>query len=57
VNSENGRRRWEDNIKADLKETEYEDVDRIYLAQDTVQWWVLVHSNEPSASIKAEEIS
>jgi hypothetical protein len=27
--------RWEDNIKVELKEIVWEDVDRIYLAQDT----------------------
>jgi hypothetical protein len=34
------RRRWEDNIKTYLKEIEFEDVDCIHLAQDTVsrQW-------------------
>jgi hypothetical protein len=28
------RRRWEDNVKVDLKETRYEDVVRIRLGQD-----------------------
>jgi hypothetical protein len=32
-----GRHRWEDNIEMDIKETEFEDVDRIHLAQDMVQ--------------------
>jgi hypothetical protein len=30
--------RWEDNIKIDLKEISYADVDWIRLAQDRVQW-------------------
>jgi hypothetical protein len=34
-------RRWED-IKMDIKETGYECVDWIHLAQDTEQWWALV---------------
>jgi phage gp16-like protein len=28
------RHKLEDKVKMDIKETEYEDVDRIYLAQD-----------------------
>jgi hypothetical protein len=36
------RSRWVD-IKMDLKETGCEDVDWIHLAQDRVQWWVLVN--------------
>jgi hypothetical protein len=34
------RRRWEDNIKLDLREIGIGEVDWIQLAQDTVQWWV-----------------
>jgi hypothetical protein len=30
--------RWEDNIKINLKETEWEDVSWIHLAQDRDQW-------------------
>jgi hypothetical protein len=30
-------RRWEDNIKIDLKEIGWDDVDWIHMAQDTVQ--------------------
>jgi hypothetical protein len=29
--------RWEDNIKMDLKELRYEDVDRIHMLQDRIQ--------------------
>jgi hypothetical protein len=35
------RHRWDDNIKMDLKETEWEGVDKMYLAQDRDQWWAL----------------
>jgi hypothetical protein len=38
------RRRWEDNIKIDLKATAYEDVERIYLLPDTDQWRALVNT-------------
>jgi hypothetical protein len=33
------RRRWEDNIKIDLREIEWEGVDWIYLAQGRNHWW------------------
>jgi hypothetical protein len=39
---ERPRRRWEDNIKMDLRET---GIDRAYwipLAQDRIQWWPFV---------------
>jgi hypothetical protein len=36
------RNRWED-ISMNLKETGYEGVDWIHLAQDMVQWWALVN--------------
>jgi hypothetical protein len=36
------RRRWEDNIKINLKETEWDGVDWIHLAQDRDQWRALV---------------
>jgi hypothetical protein len=36
------RRRWVDNIKMDLREVEWDDMDRIYLAQDRDQWRALV---------------
>jgi hypothetical protein len=32
------RHRWEDNIKMDLREIEFGDVDWIYLAQDRDRW-------------------
>jgi hypothetical protein len=37
-----GNAKWEDNIKMDLRETEWEGVDWIYLAQDKGQWEILV---------------
>jgi hypothetical protein len=41
--------RCEDTIKMDLKEIGCEDMDLIYLTQDTIQWWALYkHDNEPS---------
>jgi hypothetical protein len=36
------RRRWEDNIKMDLGEVGFGDVDWIDLAQDRDRWWALV---------------
>jgi hypothetical protein len=38
------RRRWEDNIKLDLREKEFGDVDWIHLAQDTDKWRALVYT-------------
>jgi hypothetical protein len=38
------RRRWEDNIKIDLRETGFGDVDQIYLAQDRDRWQDLVNT-------------
>jgi len=38
------RRRWEDNIKMDLKEIGIDDANWIRLAHDTVQWRVLVNA-------------
>jgi len=37
------RYRWEDNIRMDLRKTGWEGVDRIHLAHDRDQWWVLVN--------------
>jgi hypothetical protein len=34
--------RWEDNIRTDLRETAWESVDWIHMAQDRVQKWALV---------------
>jgi hypothetical protein len=36
------RRRWEDNIKMDLREIGFGDVDWIHLAQDRDRWRALV---------------
>jgi hypothetical protein len=38
------RRRWEDNIKMDLRETEISGANWILLAQDRVQWRVCVNT-------------
>jgi hypothetical protein len=38
------RRRWEENIKMDFRETEWEGVDCIHLAQDKGQWRALVNT-------------
>jgi hypothetical protein len=38
------RRRWVDNIKMDLGEVGWDDVDRIDLAQDRNKWRALVNS-------------
>jgi hypothetical protein len=38
------RRRWEDNIKMDLREIWFGDVDRINLAQDRDRWRALVNT-------------
>jgi hypothetical protein len=37
------RRRWEDNIKMDLREIRFGDVERIHLAQDRDRWRALVN--------------
>jgi hypothetical protein len=38
------RRRCERSIKVDLKETRFEDVEWINLAQDSVVWWAVVNT-------------
>jgi hypothetical protein len=38
------RRRWEDNIKMDLREVGWEGMDWIELIQDRDRWWVLVNA-------------
>jgi hypothetical protein len=38
------RRRWVDNIKIDLREIEWDGVDRIDLAQDRDKWRALVNT-------------
>ncbi|KAJ4442482.1 hypothetical protein ANN_04068 [Periplaneta americana] len=47
------RRRWEDNIKMDLREVRYDDRDWINLAQDRDKWRAYVSDNEPPGSLKA----
>ncbi|KAJ4451751.1 hypothetical protein ANN_03222 [Periplaneta americana] len=47
------RRRWEDNIKMDLREVGYGDRDWINLAQDRDQWRAYVNGNEPPGSLNA----
>jgi hypothetical protein len=37
------RRRWEDNIRMDLREIGIDETSWIELAQDTVQWWAFVN--------------
>jgi hypothetical protein len=37
------RRSWEDNIKVDLGEIGWDDMDWIRLARDRDQWWALVN--------------
>jgi hypothetical protein len=38
------RCRWENNIRTDLEETGWEDVDWIHMAQDRDQWRALVNT-------------
>jgi hypothetical protein len=38
------RRRWEDNIKMDLREVGFGDVDWINLSRDRGTWWVFVNT-------------
>jgi hypothetical protein len=38
------RRRWEDNIKMDLREIGFGDVDWIHWAQDRGRWWAVVNT-------------
>jgi hypothetical protein len=50
------KRRWEDNIKMDLQEVGWGDMDAIDLAQDRDRWRALVKAaNEPSGSLKCRE--
>jgi hypothetical protein len=49
------RHRWEDNIKMDLREIGIDGANWIQLAQDRVQWWVCVSSNEPLGSIRKQD--
>jgi len=36
--------RWEDNIRMDLKQVEWESVDWIHLPRDRDKWWALVNT-------------
>ncbi|KAJ4428052.1 hypothetical protein ANN_24066 [Periplaneta americana] len=49
------RRRWEDNIKMDLREVRYDDREWINVAQDRDQWRAYVRAaiSEPPGSLKA----
>jgi hypothetical protein len=47
------RRRWEENIKIDLREIDLEGVEWIILAQDRDLW--RAHANEPLGSTKDGE--
>jgi hypothetical protein len=38
------RRRWQENIKIDLREIRWGYMIGIYLAQDRYQWWALVNA-------------
>jgi hypothetical protein len=38
------RRKWEDNIKMDLRETGIAVANRIQLVQDRIQWWAFVNT-------------
>jgi hypothetical protein len=49
------RRRWEDNIKIEVQEMGYRDMDWIELAQDRQVAWHCVCGNEPSGFIKCGE--
>jgi len=49
-------RRWEDNIRMDLREVYWEGVDCMLLTQDRDRWRTLFdHGNEPSGSIQGGE--
>jgi hypothetical protein len=38
------RRRWVDDIKMHLRETEFEGVDWIYITQYRARWWTVVNT-------------
>jgi hypothetical protein len=38
------RRRWEDNIKLELREIGFDGANWILLAHDSVQWWAFVNT-------------
>jgi hypothetical protein len=37
------RRKWDDNIRTDFREIDWEGVDSVHLAEDRDQWQVLVN--------------
>jgi len=37
-------RRWEDSIKMDLQDMGWRVMEWIYLVQDRVRWWALLHA-------------
>jgi hypothetical protein len=41
---ERPRRRWENNIKMDLREIGWDGMDWVDLSQDRDQWWALVNT-------------
>ncbi|KAJ4444398.1 hypothetical protein ANN_06190 [Periplaneta americana] len=47
------RRRWEDNIKMDLREMGYDDREWVNFAQDRDRWRAYEGGNEPPCSLKA----
>jgi hypothetical protein len=49
------KRRWEDNIKMDLREIGFGDVDWIHWVQDRDRAGSCEHGNEPLGSIKCGE--
>jgi hypothetical protein len=49
------RRKWEDNIKMNLREIGIDGANWIQLAQDRVQWRACEHGNEPSSSIRKQD--
>jgi hypothetical protein len=49
------RRRWVDNIRMNLGEVGWGNVEWIDLAQDRDRWKALVNANEPTNSIKCWE--
>ncbi|KAJ4431643.1 hypothetical protein ANN_20242 [Periplaneta americana] len=51
------RRRWEDNIKMDLREVGYDDRDLINLAQDSDQWRAYVRAAMNSGFLKTHSSS
>jgi hypothetical protein len=51
------RHRWEDNVRMDLREIGWEGADCIHVAQDRDCYWgSCEHGNEPSGSIKGEDL-